>query len=225
METLQPIWETKASLGDANSLDYGGAFLLVDQTGVYNSMLVMWDAPTVNGGDDVCLDSDPEDVALDRGWERYSRIDGNGSGETIFLKRLPDGLAKVVEDCDGWEELCEYEGIQWEWQYCVYRFSVERLYRVEHEGHIYYVTKNIKEGFDSGTLPHPISAYKRWYLDLIEPDDLAGLLSEDVLENARATLSLAEYHGYENFDSYPLEFGKRELEEWASRHLPGAKLS
>lgn len=164
METKQPEWRVIANLGDATPLEYGGAFLLVDETGVYGPELIVWDEPA-------------ED-------DRYE----------------------------------------------IYRFPVERLYKVEHEDQLYYVHKCIKDGFDQGTLPHPISAYREWFLkaldNLDEPDRVLGqLLSEDPIENAQAYLSIAGYWGINNFDGYPLDMGRRELIEWAGRHLPGADLN
>lgn len=223
--TNQPSWKLLTNLGDVTPLEYGGAFLLVDETGVYDSELVVWEEPTMNSVPISNLyTTDAEEVAARMGWELYNRIDSYGSGETIFLYRKPDGIAKIHTDCADWEEVLEREGVDPEPQYTVYRFSVERLYRVEDEDRIYYVTKTIKEGFENGTLPYPITTYREWYLRGIEPDDLGGLLSEDVIENAQATLSLARYHGFYEFDSCPLKMGRRELIEWARQALPGADL-
>ena len=33
--TEQPVWQAIANLGDVNPLDHGGAYVLIDQTGVY----------------------------------------------------------------------------------------------------------------------------------------------------------------------------------------------
>jgi hypothetical protein len=229
--TNQPVWKCIANLGDTTPLEYGGAFLLVDETGVYDPELTVWNEPTVNGIEISNLyDTDAEEAALSLGWERHLRNDSEECGETIYLKRLPNGLARVISDCGDWEELCEREGISWEWQYRVYRFSVERLYEVKQDGRTNYVTKHIKEIFEAGTLPYEIGVYKTWFLDSLDDMDEPGrvlcqLLSEDPIENARAYLTIAGHWGMENFDSYPLEMGKRELTEWARRHMPGADLN
>jgi hypothetical protein len=230
METNQPSWKCICNLGDATPLEYGGAFLMIDETGVYDPELVVWDEPTVNnrpiswGGQE----SDPQASALEMGYEQYLKTDDNECGEMIYIKRLEKGLARVIDDCEGWEELCKLEGIEWEWNYQVYRFPVERLYKVEHEDQLYYVTKHIKESFEQGTLPYPISTYREWFVDFAidGPDPVLGqLLSEDPIENAQAYLTIAGYHGIENLDGYPLQMGKRELIEWASEFLPGADLN
>ena len=221
--TNQPSWKVIANLGDATPLEYGGAFLLVDETGVYCPELIVWDEPTVNdhpiswGG----LESDPQASALEMGYEQYLKTDDNECGETIYIKRLEKGLARVIDDCEDWEELCERQGIEWGWQYQVYRFPVERLYKVEHEGRLHYVTQHIKESYEQGTLPYDIVIYREWHSDTLDSMDAPGvvlsqLLSEDPIENAHAYLSIANYHGIENLDSYPLHMGKRELIEWAS---------
>lgn len=36
MTTTQPTWRISANLGDANPLDYGGYFVMVDETGQYD---------------------------------------------------------------------------------------------------------------------------------------------------------------------------------------------
>jgi hypothetical protein len=40
--TNQPKWRCIANLGDTNPLEYGGAFLLVDETGVYPPEMEVW---------------------------------------------------------------------------------------------------------------------------------------------------------------------------------------
>lgn len=44
--TNQPKWVCIANLGDANPVDYGGAFVFVDQTGVYPPEMEIWLEPT-----------------------------------------------------------------------------------------------------------------------------------------------------------------------------------
>lgn len=44
--TNQPKWHCVANLGDVNPLEYGGAFVLIDATGVYPPELHVWDEPT-----------------------------------------------------------------------------------------------------------------------------------------------------------------------------------
>ena len=47
-----------------------------------------------------------------------------------------------------------------------------------------------------------------------EQEMVKSLTSENAIERASAYIAIAEYHGYENFDSYPLVFFKRtEVEE------------
>lgn len=43
--TNQPIWKAVANLGDANPVDHGGFFVLVDQTGVYCPEAVTIETP------------------------------------------------------------------------------------------------------------------------------------------------------------------------------------
>jgi hypothetical protein len=45
MSTQQPKWRYVANLGDVNPVDYGGQFLFVDQTGVYDPELEILESP------------------------------------------------------------------------------------------------------------------------------------------------------------------------------------
>jgi len=46
MKTIQPTWKYLANLGDANPLEYGGAFVMQDTTGVYPPELWLYDEET-----------------------------------------------------------------------------------------------------------------------------------------------------------------------------------
>jgi hypothetical protein len=48
--TNQPTWKCVANLGDATPWDYGGAFVMVDETGVYDPELWLFEVP--NNEDD-----------------------------------------------------------------------------------------------------------------------------------------------------------------------------
>jgi hypothetical protein len=45
MKTQQPVWKLVAQLGDRNPVDYGGHFVFVDETGVYNPEAEVWLEP------------------------------------------------------------------------------------------------------------------------------------------------------------------------------------
>lgn len=45
--TLQPRWHVAASLGDANPLDHGGSFVLIDSTGIYDPKLWRFDSESM----------------------------------------------------------------------------------------------------------------------------------------------------------------------------------
>jgi hypothetical protein len=55
MNTKQPAWTYAGNLGDATPLDHGGAFLLIDATGVYAPELEIYDADSREVSR-VCLD-------------------------------------------------------------------------------------------------------------------------------------------------------------------------
>jgi hypothetical protein len=99
----------------------------------------------------------------------------------------------------------------------VYRFCLDRLETVTVDGNQLLVPF----GFGSRTdLPHPIDSYNEWFnRDLDGPASGVGitveqyraeLCSEDARARAFAYLELAMYHGFENFDDYPLTFTNRD---------------
>jgi len=107
----------------------------------------------------------------------------------------------------------------------VYRWDLDRLETVEIDGAVYLVPF----GFGARTdLPYSIESYDEWFhRDLGEVADTVGstveelraaLCSEDPMRRAFAYLELAQYHGFENFDSYPLEFSKEKREELEARY-------
>lgn len=75
--------------------------------------------------------------------------------------------------------------------------------------------------YDLG-LPYPIHTYGEWFWkDLQSVANFAdwkleelreALRSEDPVERAQAYRSIADYHGYENFDSYPLTLTEDEAQ-------------
>lgn len=78
-------------------------------------------------------------------------------------------------------------------------------------------------------LPHPIDRYVYWFNDDIpsiasyaglEPDELRRMFcSADVHELAQAYLLLADYHGMENLDSYPIMLTRKEARERYAPYL------
>jgi hypothetical protein len=45
--TSQPRWHVAANLGDVNPLDYGGLFILIDSTGIYDPELWRFDSDSM----------------------------------------------------------------------------------------------------------------------------------------------------------------------------------
>ena len=95
----------------------------------------------------------------------------------------------------------------------VYRWPLDRCETVTVDGKILLVPF----GFSTRTdLPHPIADYDEWFNSNLESaassadrtvENLrAALCHEDAQIRAWAYLDLAQYHGFENFDDYPLTF-------------------
>lgn len=142
LETQQPEWHCLANIGDANPIDHGGKFVLVDATGVY--------APEM----------------------------------------------EVVE---------RMEHLKNTWH--VWRFPMDKCTYIN--------------GVLSDNKFHPESA--AWFADDIEStartmgtdaETLIGqLCSEDPRERAEGYYCLWTCHSADNFDSYPLELDREEVEE------------
>jgi hypothetical protein len=110
------------------------------------------------------------------------------------------------------------EPIRW----TVYRWTLERKSIVIGKDGSYLL---VPYGYESRTdLPHPIAEYDEWFhRDLssvaqsngVELDTLRReFTSNDPAILAGAYLAIAQYHGFENLDSYPLTFTDRnEIEQ------------
>lgn len=148
----QPEWKFVANLGDVNPLDHGGRFVFVDETGVYEPEMEIYDPDTRE----------------------------------------------------------------------VSRFSLDRMARLNGGRRLIPYSVTIPE-----YLPHPLEHYVEWFSDDIEsiastaglePDELRRLFcSVDPLERAQAYMALADYHGLDNLDSYPLVLSRKEARE---RYVP-----
>jgi hypothetical protein len=79
------------------------------------------------------------------------------------------------------------------------------------------------------TWPHPIESYTEWFdrdidsvastIEIPREEFIQALVSSNPLARANAFEALASYHGWENFDSYPLHFKTREeLEARYEKH-------
>lgn len=158
----QPKWKLVANLGDVNPLDYGGKFVFIDETGVY----------------------DPELEYLEEPCE-----DDTSGGFCIYRGSLE--RQKVVIDTDN----CWW----------LVPFKYNRSY------------------------PHPIHQYQEWFFDSlhgvcesmdIEYDEMIKLLcSDNPIELATAYIAIMEYHGWNNFDSYPLDLTRSEAEERIAKYV------
>lgn len=99
----------------------------------------------------------------------------------------------------------------------LFRWPLDRCEAVTADGK----TLLVPFGFPARTdLPHPLADYDEWFNSNLESaasfadrtveDFRAALCSEDAHTRALAYLDLAQNHGFENFDSYPLTFTSRE---------------
>jgi hypothetical protein len=97
----------------------------------------------------------------------------------------------------------------------VYRFSLDRLEQVNTEDAVMLVPFGFSDRTD---LPHHISQYDEWFnKDLTRAAETMGrtveelradFCSPDPLIRARVYEDIGRYHGFENLDSYPLEYSE-----------------
>lgn len=79
--------------------------------------------------------------------------------------------------------------------------------------------KLIPANYDE-TWPHPIADYTEWFdrdidkvassIGISREEFIEALISDNPMARASAYEALAHYHGWDNFDSYPLHFLTRE---------------
>lgn len=102
----------------------------------------------------------------------------------------------------------------------VYRFPIERLKIVKSAGNPYLVN----ERWDA-SWPHPLPQYQEWFAkDLGRVAESSGrtrndlvraLVSADPRERASAYEDIGNYHGFDNFDSYPQTWSESKMnKEW-----------
>jgi hypothetical protein len=105
-------------------------------------------------------------------------------------------------------------------QYMIYRFSLDRFKTIEdEETHTIYL---IPYRYNVDEWPYPASRYDEWFhKDLASVARFIGstveemrsdLCSEDPLSRAHAYRAIGDYHGFENFDGYPLRLTRADVE-------------
>lgn len=113
------------------------------------------------------------------------------------------------------EQYSDYDLTNDKWT--VYRFPLDRceLAQVNGEPHL------VPFGFPARTdLPHPIASYVEWFDERLNDVAITNgasvvdyrhmLTSDSPMGLAMVYMILAQYHGWENFDSDPLTFTNRE---------------
>ncbi len=122
----------------------------------------------------------------------------------------------------------EYETKRGTTRYQLYRVSLERQAIVEVTDdddmvtHRYLVPASIAARRDN--LSHPIRVYEEWYVkdlagiadtcDTTRDAIVAELCSEDPSHLAMAYDAIAGYHGWENFDSGPVDLTPSDVKNW-----------
>lgn len=151
----QPKWKLIANLGDVNPIDYGGYFIYIDETGVYDPEAELLIAP------------EDEDE------------DGNGEW-TIYRFEL---------------ERCTYiDGI----------LSDNRFHPELSAWFAQSPAERAERPQDTTNLANVAS-----FIDSTEDALQTDLCSDDPIARAHAYRAIGDYHGFENFDSYPITLRNR----------------
>lgn len=140
----------------------------------------------------------------------------------------------VFEDTTGvyapeMELLEEYEDDKGDTRFVVYRFDLPRLKREkDDEGNEYIVSEKYNKSW-----PHSLSQYPEWFMkDLSSVGDSVGATREELIEaltsaevgdRVSAYDAIGGYHGFVNFDSYPLDLSEAEVDErWENFQSPAS---
>jgi hypothetical protein len=141
-------------------------------------------------------------------WKKVGTI-----GDMNFVEH--DGGPVYVDETGVYCPELEYVQNMPEGDAFVYRILLENL-KLSPAG------KLIPRGYDE-TWPHPVERYTEWFdEDLASVANSCGLeraelvealISDNPMARASAYEAIAQYFGWENFDSYPLHFADREALE------------
>jgi hypothetical protein len=146
-------------------------------------------------------------------WKKVGTI-----GDVNFVEH--DGGPVFVDETGVYCPELEYVQNMPEGDAYVYRVPLEHL-KLSSAGKI------IPRGY-SASWPHPEENYTEWFdreLDGVaefcgipRAELVEALISDNPMARASAYEAMAQYHGWENFDSYPLHFTNRE--ELEARYNP-----
>lgn len=211
----QPVWEYITNLGDASPVDHGGAFVYRDKTGVYGVELEHLEPPS---DDEIEADERRKNAAEKKLEKQYEA-------------EHPDAEWKETEKYIEENLATEYESkLRW----TVHRVCCDRLrvMRDENRNTVLINAKYTREWDAHSTR----SGRDEWFHDS-DPEHLKrhgydqrktfteiaeqmGMSRQDLrelfcsanpAELASAYYFLAEHHGWEEFDQYPLTFTREEV--------------
>lgn len=140
-------------------------------------------------------------------------------GDVNFVQH--DGGPVFVDETGVYDPELEYVQNMPEGDAYVYRIVLDAL-KLSPTGRL------IPANFDE-TWPYPVEHYTEWFdatigtvaesVGLPREEFISALVSENPMARAQAYAELAHYHGWENFDSYPLHFkNEAELEARYANH-------
>lgn len=189
----QPVWKFIQNLGDASPLEYGGLFVYIDETGVYA----------------------PECTVIE----------------------CDDAAANEIQSCGDCEDdsaPCERHKSLVCWR--EYRVTLDRCTLTANEDGTYFLSDNQFHPLQAAWFATP-EEYRATrpqdttylsnvvdYAGFESIDELrSAFCSEDPLERAQAYRAVWDYHGIENFDSYPLEWRAEQYNEVHARFADECK--
>jgi len=189
----QPKWRLISNLGDENPLDYGGYFILTDETGVYPAE-----------GEYLEVDEALLDRLEQADWKRV----------LFGCDYDPDNL--VPE-----EAATPYTVYRFILEPCTYVNGILSDNRFHPEHAAWWAAPEAEKANrpQDTTYLSNIAGHVGAELDQI----IGEFCSDDPLERAVAYRAVGDYHGFDNLDSYPLKLTRAEAKERYASYLKTLK--
>jgi hypothetical protein len=212
MSTPQPKWKLVAQLGDVHPIDHGGYFVYVDEAGVYDP--------------EVELLIPPED------WQVEADDRARDKAERQLVKNYEKTVARDATNEEIDTLIKEHLDFKSQLKWRVYRFVLEPCTYINgilsdnkyHPSKAAWFAKPESERKarpQDTTYLKNIADFVGITVDELAAEFTAGSNTEGLIKRALAWRAVGEYHGFENLDSYPLDFDRAEVEQRYAEELSG----
>lgn len=176
----QPQWKIIANLGDANPIDHGGTFVFVDETNVHTPQIEVLES----------VGGETEDE-----YNEHDELISEGNEKWVVYRFDIDQCTYGKMVNGKWQPLNHYD---------------EEGILSDNQFHPDYPAWFAEPESQRSEVPQDfyLSSVAK-YVDFDLYDLIKAFCSNDPLERAVAYKAVADYHGINNIDSYPLTFDSR----------------